>query len=112
VQVLCPLGQGDILKTGDNTINIKVTAEDGITTKIYILTVHRQTAEEDEKMAAEESNNEKELELAYEQANAERLSETEQVQSKTNWWKVALAALAATAAAAVAGAVVIVKKKM
>jgi len=76
-----PSTNGSILKTGDNVINIKVTAEDGITVKNYVLTVHRQTEAEDAQAAADEADNVKELEAAYEQANAERLSETGEIQN-------------------------------
>ena len=43
-------GTGKVsLKEGDNTVKVKVTAEDGTTTKTYTLTIKRKTAEEQAK---------------------------------------------------------------
>lgn len=43
-------GTGNVsLKEGDNTVKVKVTAEDGTTTKTYTLTIKRKTAEEQAK---------------------------------------------------------------
>ena len=47
-------GTGEVsLKEGDNTFEVKVTAEDGKTTKTYKLTIKRQTAAEAEEQNAE-----------------------------------------------------------
>jgi len=99
------------LEFGDNTINVKVTAEDGITVKRYILKVHRRTAEEDTQAEAEEADNAKKLNDAIKLANSERLSETQKVQNKNNPVKtVFIVALVATIAITVI--VLIVKKKI
>lgn len=48
------IGTGKVdLKEGDNTVKVKVTAEDGKTTKTYTLTIKRKTAEEDVEKAGE-----------------------------------------------------------
>jgi len=47
-------GTGNVeLKEGDNTVKVKVTAEDGKTTKTYTLTIKRKTAEEEAANAGE-----------------------------------------------------------
>lgn len=50
------------LQFGDNTVTIKVTAEDGITVKTYTILVHRKTEEEEamEQEAMEELSRQKE----------------------------------------------------
>ena len=48
------IGTGKVdLKEGDNTVKVKVTAEDGKTTKTYTLSIKRKTAEEDIETAGE-----------------------------------------------------------
>lgn len=63
----------DELKVGDNTITINVSAEDGITSKKYVITAHRRNEQEEVEEAEEQENQKEQLSaiLANEEAEGE-----------------------------------------
>jgi len=67
------------LHFGDNTVTIKVTAEDGITVQTYTILVHRKTQEE---------------ETTEQKMEEEQIKVEEQIQNKRNkfnwWWIVSI----------------------
>lgn len=78
------------LNSGENTVTITVTAEDKVTTKDYIIAVHKMTAEE-------------ELALQNEIVNEVVLLETNEIKEeikKSNWIAVTIGVTTATAAVA------------
>lgn len=71
----------DNLQFGENTVTIKVTAEDGITIKTYTILVHRKTEEEE----AKEQEVQEDLDEQKEKLSAPK--------NKFNWWLVGSAIL-------------------
>lgn len=71
----------DELKTGDNRVEIKVTARNGITTKKYVVNVHRRTDEEEMAKANEQSEIINEANELLEQI--EHNEEAENLEEKT-----------------------------
>lgn len=61
----------DNLREGDNTINITVTAEDGTTSKVYEIVVHKRSAQEENKYEEEQNTLQEKLDEAY---NIEKVS--------------------------------------
>ena len=72
----------DNLKTGDNKVKINVTAKDGITTKQYVINVHRRNNEEEiEKQKEEQEIIENANNVL---ANIEQDKEEENIENSTN----------------------------
>ncbi len=57
---------GQDIKEGNNIINIKVTAPNGITTREYQVNVYKRNVEEEEKYKVEQEEQKEKLEQAYE----------------------------------------------
>lgn len=71
----------DELKVGDNTITVNVTAEDGITNKKYVMTVHRRNEQEDIEAKEEQDNQAEQIASILENVTEEEEEVTESEKS-------------------------------
>ena len=91
---------GEKLEYGNNTINIKVTAVNGITTKNYVVNVYRRTKEEEQQAEKEQEESQEQAENIIEnmekqpEQNVQENIEQDQDQKNNYLWIIALVVIA------------------
>ena len=91
---------GEKLEYGNNTMNIKVTAVNGITTKNYVVNVYRRTKEEEQQAEKEQEESQEQAENIIEnmekqpEQNVQENIEQDQDQKNNYLWIIALVVIA------------------